>query len=296
MKIIAVTGGKGGTGKTTVATNLAVYYSNMGYSVLLVDADVDGPNAAILLGGRYLDGDSAHILLPKILLDKCIFCGKCAEVCLEHAIIQVGDKPPTLFQEICNGCGACILVCPSKAINESYRELGKIYRHNLHNIKVLTGALNPGEIRSQVVVQRLLERLDEEISTNNYDIVIIDTAPGTQVMVSRVLYRVEYAVAVTEMTPLGLHDLNLLLTLARDLGVNCGIVVNRSDIQAIDISKLHELSKKFSSRILGEIPYDEYIIKSTVEMTPVLIKYPDSPSSNAIKIIANEVLKELKLQ
>lgn len=48
---IGVYSAKGGVGKTTVAVNLAAYLAKEGYSVGLLDADIDTPNAANVLGG-----------------------------------------------------------------------------------------------------------------------------------------------------------------------------------------------------------------------------------------------------
>jgi ATP-binding protein involved in chromosome partitioning len=49
-KVIAVTSGKGGVGKSTVSANLAVALAQEGHKVGLLDADVYGPNIPRLLG------------------------------------------------------------------------------------------------------------------------------------------------------------------------------------------------------------------------------------------------------
>jgi len=51
-RIIAITSGKGGAGKTTVSTHLAMALSQMGNSVILLDADLGLANAQLLLGIR----------------------------------------------------------------------------------------------------------------------------------------------------------------------------------------------------------------------------------------------------
>jgi flagellar biosynthesis protein FlhG len=50
VKVIAVTGGKGGVGKTTVSANLAVSIAAQGRDVMLVDADLGLANVDVVLG------------------------------------------------------------------------------------------------------------------------------------------------------------------------------------------------------------------------------------------------------
>lgn len=49
---LAVVSGKGGVGKSTIATGLAVTLHKRGYKVALMDADVYGPNVPTLLGAK----------------------------------------------------------------------------------------------------------------------------------------------------------------------------------------------------------------------------------------------------
>ena len=50
VKVIAVTGGKGGVGKTNVSVNLSVALSQQGFRVMLLDADLGLANVDVMLG------------------------------------------------------------------------------------------------------------------------------------------------------------------------------------------------------------------------------------------------------
>ncbi|MFP4115830.1 MAG: 4Fe-4S binding protein [Candidatus Aenigmatarchaeota archaeon] len=263
MKKIAVTGGKGGTGKSTLATALASELKKYG-KVLLVDADVDCPDDHLILGIEREKVEDVKNMIPEIDEDKCTKCGRCAEVCKENAIVQVKDKYPILAPEQCTGCRACEIACPVGAISESEQIIGEIFQGS-GNIDLVTGEMRPGVEESSLIVNALKEYV-EGVGVQ-YDYIIIDTAAGTHCPVIAALGDTDIGFAVTEPTPLGEHDLKLILELMEKLGVESRIVLNRSNIA--DSKGIERISEEQNSSIAAKIPYSKEIEKNYSEGIPI---------------------------
>ena len=251
---IAVTGGKGGTGKSTVATALAVEFAKS-KKTMLVDADVECPDDDIILSIALKKIKNVEIMIPKIDKTKCIKCGKCSKVCREHAIIQVKDEFPILISEQCNGCKACEIACPVDAISEAKQEVGEIFVGKKGNITLISGKIKPGVEESSLVVNSMKKYIEQK--QKGYDWVIIDTAAGTHCPVIAALLDADLGIAVTEPTPLGNHDLTLILELMKQLKIKSKIVLNRSDIA--DKKIIEKTAEEFKSEIIAKIPYSKKI-------------------------------------
>ncbi len=264
MKQIAVTGGKGGTGKSTVATALAVSLGKK-HRVLLVDADVDCPNDHLLLGIKREKVKTVWQRIPKWDFEKCIKCGKCAEACKVNAIFAPKEKQPIFMQQQCNGCGACALSCPTQAIGWDKKEIGHVFRGKAHGIDFLGGELKVNEAVSEFVVDALKETLEK--NAEEYDFVVVDTAAGTHCDVISALQGSEFALAVTEPTPLGKHDLELIMKLLSELQVPFEIVLNRSDVGKANL--IEKVAAKYGKSIAAKIPYKKEIMIAYSKGIPV---------------------------
>jgi MinD superfamily P-loop ATPase len=236
--IIAVASGKGGTGKTTVATSLALSLgSGAGDAprVLFLDCDVEEPNAALFLKPTLDRYDEVGVLIPRVNLTKCTFCGRCAEVCVWHAIAVVGEKV-LVFPELCHGCGSCTLNCPEDAIDEVLNVIGSLESGHAGPIDFAHGTLNVGQAMGVPIIRQLKKRhlpgtSGQEEGQPDLQVVILDAQPGTSCPVVETMRGADYALLVTEPTPFGLHDLRLTVEVARDeLGLPVGVVVNRDGI------------------------------------------------------------------
>ena len=275
---IAITGGKGGTGKSTVATALASILSK-NKNVLLIDADVDCPGDDLLLNIKLKKIKDIKNMMPLFDFKKCIHCGKCAVVCPEKAIVFVKGKDPIFIPEQCIGCRACKIVCPSKAITESTQVIGEISIGQKGKLTLLSGRMKTGVEESSLVVNAIKKFYEEW--KKNFDYIIIDTAAGTHCPVIAALFGSDQALAITEPTPLGAHDLNLILSLTKKLKIKTQVVINRANIGPEDI--IEKIVKKYHTKIISKIPYSQNIEKRYCSGLPI--------QNTGIKKIVNRLEK-----
>jgi MinD superfamily P-loop ATPase len=292
--VVAVTGGKGGTGKTTVAVNLAIGLHAKGLKVLLADIDVDGPCCAMLLGAKLGTGDDVKIFKPTIDATKCVGCRACTEVCREHALVGLQGQVPQLFDELCSGCKACQIVCKFDAIKNGWKTLGTIYTTDVDGIKLVTGELKPTEPRSPIVARATVSRVIEELKAGKYDVAIVDTAPGVHNAVAQALWDADLALAVTEPTPLGAHDLKFILDLTRELELPSKIILNKADIPGGLREEVLTISREQGAEILAEIPLDDELRRSYFSGKPVVKSSPGSPAGVALLSLVSTLQKKLE--
>ncbi|MCF7916582.1 MAG: ATP-binding protein [Candidatus Omnitrophica bacterium] len=253
---IAITGGKGGTGKSTIATALASYLAKDN-KVLLIDADVDCPGDDLLLSLKLEKVKNVESMIPVFDFDKCLGCGKCAEVCPEKAIVFVSGKKPVFIPEQCIGCRACKIVCPAKAIKESAQAIGEIFISQKENLTLLSGKMKTGVEESSLVVNAVKKFYLEWKKDFGY--IIIDTAAGTHCPVIAALSGSDQALAVAEPTPLGAHDLELILSLTEKLKIKTQIMINRVGLGQENL--IEKIAKKNQKEIIARIPYSREIEK-----------------------------------
>jgi MinD superfamily P-loop ATPase len=249
---IAVASGKGGTGKTTIATSLALTLSAQGQEVSFLDCDVEAPNAHLFLHPNFETSRQVNRLVPGVYTEICSGCGRCAEVCQFHAIVVLGGKP-LVFPELCHGCGSCSLECPENAITETPEKLGILEAGNTpEGINFARGLLDVGEPMAVPVIRQLKQW---QLS-RSAGIVILDSPPGTSCPVVESIRGADFLLLVTEPTPFGLHDLKLAVQLARELEISTGVVINRDGVGEPEVE---EFCQQVGLPVLMRIPLERDI-------------------------------------
>ncbi len=247
--IISVASGKGGTGKTTIATSLAL---SLGAGVRLLDCDVEEPNAHLFIHPKFHTKKSITVPVPMVDEKKCTRCGKCSEICRFKAVIVIGETILT-FPELCHGCGGCLEICPEKAVVETTREVGIIERGFRNGIEFGHGRLRVGEALSPPLIREVRAMAQTDKPT------IVDAPPGTSCPMISSIKGTDFVLLVTEPTPFGLHDLVLAKEAVDILNIPTGLVINRADMGD---RRVHEYAEEMNLPLLMEIPFDRSIAEA----------------------------------
>ncbi|SDO73895.1 P-loop NTPase [Desulforhopalus singaporensis] len=262
--IISVASGKGGTGKTTVATSLALALAP-DVDVTFLDCDVEEPNAHLFLNPALTGEQPVTTFVPEINEERCSLCRKCADICRFSALAAAGKKL-LVFPELCHGCEGCLEVCPENAISAGSRSLGVIESGRIGKMHFHSGRLRIGEAMAPPLIRQVRKW------ENQSEITIIDAPPGTSCPVISAMKNSDFVLMVTEPTPFGLHDLRLAVEAVGMLGIDAGLVVNRADIGDDRVRRYAE-DKKIP--ILLQIPFDREIAQSYSQGRTIVERYPD---------------------
>lgn len=262
MKKIAITGGKGGTGKSTIAILLANFLAKKDKKVILTDLDVECPNLYLILGQKLKKPvQKIFAKFPSLDKSKCIKCGKCAQFCRSKAIFQAPNQYPVFFKELCSACGGCQIICPQKAIKSKKEQIGKIYQNQIaKNFWFITGEAKPNLEETGPVVLKTKKYAETFAQKQKAQFFIIDTAAGTHCPVTSALLKADFAYIVTEPTPLGAHDLELILKLSEKLKIPSKIIINQANLGSK--KPIYKISQKYKTKVEIEIPYSKKIVKN----------------------------------
>lgn len=259
--IISVASGKGGTGKTTVAVNMALSLEN----VQLIDCDVEEPNVHILLQPGIHETKPVYTAIPVISEELCDYCGKCSAFCAYNALF-VAPQTVMVFPELCHNCGGCSLVCPKNAITEKDRQIGVIRKGDAKGVDVVYGELNVGEPMPVPLIREVKKQI------KNNKTVIIDAPPGTACPLIASVHNSDYCILVAEPTPFGLHDLKMTVQVLKALGIPMGVVINCA---GIGDKEVYGYCKKENIPLLLEIPFSKRIAELYSRGIPFVVEMPE---------------------
>jgi MinD superfamily P-loop ATPase len=284
--VITVASGKGGTGKTTFAVNLAYSLARRGERVRLLDCDVEEPNDHLFVKPEFTKRTPVTVRKPVWNKESCTLCGKCAEACNYNAIAVVKDNV-LIFNELCHSCGVCSYVCPENALSEKDAVIGTVeYAPENKPFFFAHGVLTIGEALAPNVVRGVKECIDPDA------INILDASPGTACPVVEVVEGADTVLLVTEPTPFGLNDLKLAVNLACKIGVPAGIIINRSDGKDEIIM---EYSRQIGIPVVGQIPFKRAYAEVYSGGDIIAVKFPEL-QQNLLDIFDNLAVKSAPAQ
>jgi MinD superfamily P-loop ATPase len=249
---IAIASGKGGTGKTTIATNLAVSLSRAGRRVQYLDCDVEEPNGHVFLKPRIDRVEQVTIGVPQVEESKCTGCGRCGKICQYSAIICIQNQVLT-FEQLCHSCGGCLAVCPESALAEKPRRIGIAEYGTADGVAFGHGRLDIGAIQTPALIRRVKRSIQEDT------IVFLDAPPGTSCPVIEAIRGTDFVLLVTEPTPFGLNDLELAVGMVRALGLPFAVGINRCDMGDAGVV---QYCRREGIDIALEIPNDRKIAEA----------------------------------
>jgi len=281
---IAITSGKGGTGKTTVSTGLFyVLTKHLKYSAQLIDCDVEEPDCHIFIKGNMDKKLPVNISIPVIHDAKCTYCGICKEACAFNAIVIIPSSNfIEVVEDMCHACGACSYLCPEEgAVTEKTKEIGQVtyYNYNNDNDSFIEGRMHVGNALQTRVIRDTIRH------TGQQDIILYDSPPGTSCPVVATVSKSDYVVLVTEPSPFGLYDLKLMTETVKILGKKHGVIINKS---GLDYKPLYDYLKEENMTLLGEIPFKKEYAKEYSKGN--ILPESDNDLANNYKNIINRIL------
>ena len=251
--VIAIASGKGGTGKTTIATNVAHYTAHLGQKVQYLDCDVEEPNGHIFLKPQIEHREEVTVDVPWVDLEKCTGCGKCGEICQYSAIVCIKEHNVLTFEQLCHSCGGCWRICPVEAIKPGPLNIGEIEFGKAGDVDFVSGKLRVGCIRTPSLIKEVKSNIKED------HLAIVDVPPGTSCPVVEAVKGTDFVLLVTEPTPFGLNDLKLAVGLVREMDLPFAVAINRCDIGDDEVERY---CKAESIEIAMQLPDDRRIAEA----------------------------------
>jgi MinD superfamily P-loop ATPase len=277
--IVSVASGKGGTGKTSVAVNMALSIDN----AQLLDCDVEEPNAHLFLNPKISQTQAVTVSVPIVNEKPCDRCEKCADFCQYNALF-VGPNKVLVFPDLCHSCGGCALVCPKEAISEHQHKIGTLKLGSTDGLELVYGELEVGEPMAVPIIREVKRHIGKDKN------VILDSPPGTSCPVIQTVKDSDFCILVTEPTPFGLHDLKIMIQVLENMKIRSGVVINRA---GVGDNRVYDYCREKGIPILLEIPYKRKIAELYSRGIPFSQQMPEWKAKfqtlfNSVRKLANK--------
>ena len=282
---IAIASGKGGTGKTTLSTNLAAYIAES-QKVVLSDLDVEEPNSGLFIKGALIKEENKFTMKPEWKEDKCTLCGLCQEVCNYNAIVKLGNEI-VVFPELCHSCYACSELCPTNALPMVPQKMGVLKHFEKNGISFIESRLDIGQEQAVPLIAQTLEFVDENFPDTS--IKLYDSPPGTSCPVIEATKDADFIILITEPTPFGFNDLKLAIETMKKLEKKFAVVINRFGIGNDDVV---EYCEKENIPLIAKIPNNRKVAELYSRGELIYDKIPEVKQE--LKKITDYILKILK--
>lgn len=261
---VLIIAGKGGTGKTSVAVALA----QAAGQAILVDLDVDAADMHLLLSPQpeeshdFVSGHEA-IINPEL----CTQCGLCLDVCNFGAI---KEEPYWVDPIACEGCKVCVVICPAEAIEFPEKTCGQWWVSQTRAGRLVHAQLFPGEENSGRLVSRLRQEARRLAEAEGIDLILDDGPPGIGCPVISSLSQASLAVAVTEPTPSGRHDLLRVIDLASFFRVPVAVLINKADLNLDMTRQIEAVASQKGWPVVGRLDYDPTFTRAQIQAQTVM--------------------------
>ncbi len=255
MKQLLILSGKGGTGKTTIATA----FIRLSNAKTYADCDVDAPNLHLLISRLKESKQSDYLGLPKAEIDtlKCISCGLCVKNCRFDAI-RVNHVYKIDYNS-CEGCGVCEIICPVCAISLKPAVSGNLMLYVDDNV-FSTAQLKIGSGTSGLLVTEVKKQMI--MASDNIDLAIIDGSPGIGCPVIASISGVDMVLIVAEPSISGISDMERIIKTANKFQTKIAVCVNKFDTNIKNTEKIERYCIDHNLSFVGKIPFDSEAVKA----------------------------------
>lgn len=284
MKRLLILSGKGGTGKTTVASA----FIRLAQAKAYADCDVDAPNLHLVMGRDSAPRRTDYFGMDKAEIDEtiCAGCGLCMRYCRFDAI-RMDDGFCRVDPFACEGCGVCAAVCPAGAVAMKPAIAGELTLYADKGAAFSTAQLKMGSGTSGRLVTEVKKQL-ASAAPKDAELAVIDGSPGIGCPVIASMSGADMVLVVAEPSLSGISDMQRILKTAQIFHTQAAVCVNKYDSHEGNAERIEEFCKENGVAFTGRIPFDPEAVRAVNGSRTVADV--DCPAGAAVReVFANTV-------